>query len=222
MSLTFVQSPPLIYGSVTNLKIEAVSNATPPTTPDLYLTKYDQGTGNWDVPTFTPAIASGDYIISDKASLIGGPDVMHPIEPDTKDTPKKLRLPLSNSIPLNGQSFKILRKPTAIPNEPVLKFDRSPGIVVDLYLASTGGSRTVLFNANGQSIPKNVGILTIKVVQTDPGTPYIKPAPDAANSNVVLTRVESDSLANVAINETYINLEASTGVTKVLGKAGAN
>ncbi|MCY2943913.1 MAG: type II secretion system protein [Planctomycetota bacterium] len=222
VSLTFVQSPVLIYGSVTNLKIEAVSTATPPTTPDLYLTKYDQGTGNWIVPTFTPAIASGDYIISDKASLIGGPNGMAPIEPYTEGTPTKLRLPLSNSILLNGQSFKILRKPTAIPNEPVLKFDRSPGIVVDLSMASTGGSRTVLFNANGQSIPKNVGILTIKVVQTDPGTPYIKPAPDAANSNVVLTLVESAALANVAINETYINLEAATGVTKVIGKAGAN
>ena len=220
VSLTFVQSPPLIYGSVTNLKIEACT--TPNGTPDLYLTKYDQGTGNWIVPNFAPAVASGDYIISDKASLIGGPNGMAPIEPFIEGTPSKLRLPLSNAILLNGQSFKILRKPTAIPNEPVLKFDRSPGIVVDLSLAATGGSKTILFNANGQGIPKNAGILTVKVVQTDPGTPYIKPVPNSGNSNVVLTLVESADLANLAINETYINLEAATGVTKVLGKAGAN
>ncbi len=218
VSLTFVQSPPLIFGSVTNLKIEECPN--PIGTPDLYLTKYDQGSGTWIVPTFTPAIASLDYIISDKASLIGGPNMLAPIEPYTESN--KLRLPLSHTINLNGQSFKIMRKPTAIPNEPVLKFDRSPGIVVDLSMASTGGSRSILFNANGQGIPKNAGILTVKVVQTDPGAPYIKPAPDSATSNVVLTLIDSAALSNLAINETYINLEAATGVTKVLGKAGAN
>ncbi len=218
VSLTFVQSPPLIYGSVTNLKIEACT--TPNNTPDLYLTKYDQGTGNWIAPTFTPAVASGDYIISDKAAYIGGTNMAAPIEPFQESS--KLRLPLSGAILLNGQSFKILRKPTAIPNEPVLKWDRSPGIVVDLSLAATGGSKTILFNANGQGIPKNSGNLTVKVVQTDPGTPYIKPAPDSGNSNIVLTTGESQALANLAINETYINLEAATGVTRVLGKAGAN
>ena len=221
VSLTFVQSPPLIYGSVTNLKIEPIS-----TSIDLYLTQFDQGSGTWIPPsTFRPSLKAGDHILSDQAALIGGPNMMAPIEPytETEGTPPKLklRLPLSNSIAVNGQSFKILRQPAPIPSEPVLDFSKSPGIVVDLSLAVMDSPGMVLFSANGQCMPKNTGIITIKVVQTDPGTPYIKPAQPPrttqGTSHVALNDLEHQELTRVAINETYIIFDAATGISKVLG-----
>ncbi len=224
-SLTFVQSPPTLYGSgsVTNLKLEACTN--PMGTQDVYLSKFDQNSGNWIVPTFNPAIRAGDYIVSDKPALIGPPDNSGvTTDPYSEGTPAKLRLPLSNSISTNGQSFRILRKPTDIPNEPIIDFSKSIGIVFDLSLATPniqkGSTATdpdkgvLLFTAMGQSSPKNSGIITIKVVQTDPATPYTK-------GNIVLTAADSATLAGLAINETYINIDAATGVSKVLGKAGA-
>jgi type II secretory pathway pseudopilin PulG len=222
-SLTFVQSPPTLYGSVTNLKMESCTS--PMGTVDVYLTKFDQNSGNWIVPTFNPAIKAGDYIVSDKPALIGPPDgTGATTDPFSEGTPAKLRLPLSNSITNNGQTFRILRKPTDIPNEPVIDFSKSIGIVIDLSLAAPniqkGSSATdpdkgvLLFTALGQANPKNSGIITIKVVQTDPSTPYTK-------GNIVLNAADSVTLAGLAINETYINIDAATGVSKVLGKSGA-
>ena len=210
VSLTFVQSPPILGSGDTQLKIQAGGSNT-----ELLLSKSNT------FPIFNPLITIDDYIISDNVAQITL----------KSDEPNYIKLTLSNPITnatqWNGQSFKILRKPATIPSEPVLDFSKSPGIVVDLYNKAggivvgpdplTGPNGTLLFNANGQCMPKNTGIITIKVVQTDPGTPYIKPAPDAANSNVVLTLVEHAALANVAINETYIIFDAATGISKVLG-----
>ena len=204
VSLTFVQSPPILGSGDTQLKIQAGGSNT-----ELLLSKSNT------FPIFNPLITIDDYIISDNVAQITL----------KSDEPNYIKLTLSNPITnatqWNGQSFKILRKPATIPSEPVLDFSKSPGIVVDLYEAFTDPKGQVLFSANGQCMPKNTGIITIKVVQTDPGTPYIKPAqpplPTQGTSNVVLTEVEHAALANVAINETYIIFDAATGISKVLG-----
>ena len=202
VSLTFVQSPPILGSGDTQLKIQAGGSNT-----ELLLSKSNT------FPIFNPLITIDDYIISDNVAQIN--------QFDLSTGMLTLSNPITNATQWNGQSFKILRKPATIPSEPVLDFSKSPGIVVDLYEAFTDPKGQVLFSANGQCMPKNTGIITIKVVQTDPGTPYIKPAQPPrttqGTSHVALNDLEHQELTRVAINETYIIFDAATGISKVLG-----
>lgn len=194
-TIKMVQSPPKIYGTVTSLKIELATNG-------VNLKKFVGNT--WTAPTpFDPDLNQGDYL------YLSGHGGFFISAVPTKGL-NEWFLPIYNFSDLPNplpRSFEIIRNPSPLKGEPIITL--SPTVFIDLSGATTNGM--ILFNDKGQSMPQNVGFLKIRIAQTDSGSPL------PSNHTMDLTTADN-VIGNYAINETTIKIDASTGISKVLGK----
>lgn len=186
-TLTFIQSPPIIYGTS--------DTATTAGSNPLTISFLSANPGS-----FSPPIGPGDFIFSEsgqEALLINGAPTI---------SGNTVSFPLGNSPTTSVQNFQIIRQASPMPAEPVIIL--SPSIFLDL---TDIGSSQILFNGKGQCLTRNTGIINLRVIQTDNGSPI-----ETNASPITSIRDKIDSKYN--INEMTIRIDASTGVTKVLGR----
>jgi len=186
-TLTFTQAPPIIYGTFPE-------TAEFPSFNPLKI-KFVSAT-----PTsFNPPISQGDFIydsVASEAHFINSPPTV---------SGNEVTIPLANPVSSISR-FQIIRQPSPMPGEPVITL--SPSVFLDL---TDLGSNQILFNGKGQCMTRNTGIINLRVIQTDNGSPI-----ESNASATALIRDKIDTDYN--INDLTIRIDASTGVSKVLGR----
>lgn len=186
-TLTFTQAPPVIYGTSDT----TTASGTNPLTINFR---------SANPSSFSPAIGSGDFIFSEsgqEALLINGAPTI---------SGSSVSFPLANAPTTPVKNFQIIRQPSPMPAEPVITL--SPSVFLDL---TDLGSSQILFNGKGQCMTRNTGIINLRVIQTDNGSPI-----ESNASAIASIRDKIDT--NYNINDLTIRIDASTGVSKVLGR----